>query len=67
MQVFDVLGAGTAVMTSAVNVKSIGEIQNRRQIGSSSVVGNKLNTAIETTNTFAFAGRADLVNQMSYR
>jgi hypothetical protein len=62
-----VLGAGTAIMTSAVNVKSIGEFQIRRQIESSAVAGIKLNTAIETTNTFAFAGRADLVNQMSYR
>jgi hypothetical protein len=53
-------------MTSAINIKSIGEV-NRRQIGSSAVVGIKLTTAIETANTFAYAGRADLVNQMSYR
>ncbi len=63
------LGAGTAPMFFSINVVSLGEVQSRRQqnVQASATVSEQLTTAVATASTFAYAGRSDMVNQMSYR
>ena len=63
------LGAGTVIMSSDINVMPLGEVQNRRQqdVQASIMVSKQLTAAVVTASTFAYAGRADMVNQMSYR
>jgi len=59
-QVFDSLGAGTSIMTSAITVNSLGDVRR------STALQAQFTTVVGTVNTFAYAGRADIVNQMSY-